>query len=29
MKQPRLTGWLEKLLNPLMGKSLVVYFRKK
>jgi SAM-dependent methyltransferase len=29
MKQPRLTGWLDKLLNPLMGKSLVVYFRKK
>jgi ubiquinone/menaquinone biosynthesis C-methylase UbiE len=28
MKQPRTTGLLERLLNPIMGKSLVVYFRK-
>jgi hypothetical protein len=29
MKKPRVTGWLEKLLNPVMGKSLVLYFRKE
>jgi SAM-dependent methyltransferase len=29
MKKPHFTGLLDKLLNPLMGKSLVVYFRKK
>ena len=29
MKKPRVTGLLDKLLNPLMGKSLVVYFRKE
>ena len=29
MKQPRTTGLLEQLLNPIMGKSLVVYFRKE
>jgi len=29
MKKPRLTGWLDKLLNPVLGKSLVVYFRKE
>lgn len=28
MKKPRVMGFLDKLLNPLMGKSLVVYFRK-
>ncbi len=28
MKQPRTMGLLERLLNPIMGKSLVVYFRK-
>ena len=29
MKKPQLTGWLEKLLNPLMGKSIVFYLRKE
>ena len=29
MKQPRVTGLLDKLLNPLMGKSLVLYLRKE
>jgi SAM-dependent methyltransferase len=28
MERPRLTQWLEALLNPLMGKSVVMYFRK-
>jgi SAM-dependent methyltransferase len=28
MKKPRLTRFLDKLLNPLMGKSVVMYFRK-
>lgn len=28
MKQPRLTYWLDRLLNPLMGKSVVMYFVK-
>jgi SAM-dependent methyltransferase len=28
IQQPRTTGLLERLLNPIMGKSLVVYFRK-
>jgi len=28
MEHPPLTRWLEKLLNPLMGKSVVMYFRK-
>ena len=28
MKKPRLTRLLDRLLNPLMGKSLVLYFRK-
>lgn len=27
MQRPRLTRWLEKFLNPLLGKSLVLYFR--
>jgi SAM-dependent methyltransferase len=26
MKQPRVTRWLDRLLNPLMGKSVVMYF---
>jgi ubiquinone/menaquinone biosynthesis C-methylase UbiE len=26
MRQPRLTRWLDRLLNPLLGKSLVLYF---
>ena len=29
MKKPRVTGLLDKLLNPVMGKSLVVYLRKE
>jgi SAM-dependent methyltransferase len=28
LKKPRLTRWAERLLNPLIGKSLVVYLRK-
>jgi SAM-dependent methyltransferase len=28
MQQPRLTRGLERLLNPILGKSLVLYFRK-
>lgn len=28
MKQPRVTGFLERMLNPVLGKSLVVYFKK-
>ncbi len=28
MKAPRLTRWTEKLLDPVIGKSLVVYLRK-
>jgi SAM-dependent methyltransferase len=28
MKKPRLTRWTEKVLDPLVGKSLVVYLRK-
>ncbi len=28
MKKPALTRWLERLLNPVAGKSLVVYLRK-
>lgn len=27
MRQPRFTRWLDRLLNPLMGKSLVMYFQ--
>ena len=27
MKQPRLTRWLERILNPFIGKSVVLYFR--
>ncbi len=29
MKQPRATGLLERLLNPILGKSLVVYLKKE
>ncbi|MCK7597125.1 class I SAM-dependent methyltransferase [Microbulbifer sp. CAU 1566] len=28
MEKPRLTRWLEKLLNPLLGKSIALYFVK-
>jgi SAM-dependent methyltransferase len=28
MKKPRITRFLDRLLNPLLGKSLVLYFRK-
>lgn len=28
MERPRLTKWLEKWLNPVLGKSVVLYFRK-
>ena len=28
MRAPRLTRWSERLLNPLIGKSVVVYLRK-
>ena len=28
MNKPKLIGWLDKLLNPILGKSLVVYFIK-
>lgn len=28
LQQPRLTRWLERLLNPILGKSLVLYFKK-
>ena len=29
MKKPKPIRWMEKLMNPLLGKSLVVYFRKE
>jgi len=29
MQKPPATRWLERLLNPVLGKSLVLYFRKK
>ncbi len=29
MKQPKLTFWLDKILNPLIGKSVVMYFVKE
>lgn len=29
MKQPRFTAWLDRLFNPVLGKSLVLYFKKK
>ena len=28
MHRPRLTRWLDRILNPILGKSLVLYFRK-
>lgn len=28
LKKPALTRWLDKLLNPVMGKSVVLYYRK-
>jgi ubiquinone/menaquinone biosynthesis C-methylase UbiE len=28
LKKPKLIAWVDKLLNPIMGKSLVVYLRK-
>ena len=28
LQQPRPTRWLDRLLNPILGKSLVLYFRK-
>ena len=28
MKQPRITRWLDKLLNPFIGKSVVMYFTR-
>ncbi len=29
MKKPKPVRWIERLMNPLLGKSLVVYFRKE
>lgn len=29
MKKPAVTGFIDRLFNPVMGKSLVLYFRKK
>jgi SAM-dependent methyltransferase len=29
MKRPKLVSWVDRMLNPILGKSLVVYFRKK
>lgn len=29
MKKPLITQWLEKCLNPILGKSVVMYFRKE
>ena len=29
MKKPKWVGWIDKLLNPVLGKSLVIYFRKE
>jgi ubiquinone/menaquinone biosynthesis C-methylase UbiE len=28
MKKPKLVRWMDRLMNPILGKSLVVYFRK-
>jgi hypothetical protein len=28
MKKPALVTWIDSLLNPILGKSLVVYLRK-
>ncbi len=29
MKKPKLIGWMDKLFNPILGKSLVIYLRKE
>jgi hypothetical protein len=29
MKKPKLVSWMDRLMNPILGKSLVVYFRKE
>ena len=29
MKKPKFVGWMDRLMNPILGKSLVVYFRKE
>ena len=29
MNKPKLTGWMDRLLNPVLGKSLVVYLKKE
>ena len=29
MEKPALTRWLDRLLNPVLGKSLVLYFKKQ
>jgi SAM-dependent methyltransferase len=29
MKKPKWVGWIDKLFNPVLGKSLVVYFKKE
>jgi ubiquinone/menaquinone biosynthesis C-methylase UbiE len=29
MDKPRLVGWVDRLFNPVLGKSLVIYFKKK
>ncbi len=28
MKKPKITAWIDRLLNPVLGKSLVLYFKK-
>jgi len=28
MKKPSLTNWIDRLLNPILGKSVVLYFKK-
>lgn len=28
MKKPKLTAWIDRLLNPVLGKSVVLYFKK-
>jgi SAM-dependent methyltransferase len=29
MKKPKLVGWMDRMLNPILGKSLVVYLQKE
>ena len=29
MNKPRLVGWVDRLFNPVLGKSLVIYFKKE